>query len=353
MRMVWLRTGILIVGNLLLATSATAPVLAQESHDPPLLLPFPAGPGTIISGYENGNFHSYANLYSLDVCPDTGCVIEESEVVAPTDLTYDLPVDANNVEGDRADYHIFQIDETSTEHVCLALGHFDLTAPGTLIDGKRTFQRGDPLGKLLDYQYTDGTSHPHYHINLFTVDKAYRCGVSDDDHSKRRALAFTGAYELDGIAYEPDGPHGHEGEAAVSHNGSAGSPTTPTASVPPEVAPPVQWIEPVGRRQGPPEPHARRLADTGPRGWQAHRPDRRGPRRLPRPPGPVASAPACSATAADAENLWSCTADLAAMGVPAGPLELTFDVLRTDGSTLAAPDGAQAVTYDRAADGPA
>ena len=33
------------------------------------------------------------------------------------------------------------------------------------------------------------------------------------------------------------------------------------------------------------------------------------------------------------------------MGVPAGPVSLTFDVLRTDGSTLAAPDGSQTVTY--------
>jgi hypothetical protein len=218
MRMARNLTPIVITVVLLLPPIGILPVAAQEPHQPPLLLPFPAGAGTIISGYENGSFHDYANAYALDLCPDTGCVIGTSEVLAPTDLTYDLPVDANNVQGDPSDYHIFQIEETATEHVCLALGHFDLTAPGTLVDGKRTFQRGEPMGALLDYQYTDKTSHPHYHINLFTVDKAYRCGVSDDDHTKRRALAFTDAYLLDDMPYQIGGPQEHLGKAVVSHN---------------------------------------------------------------------------------------------------------------------------------------
>jgi hypothetical protein len=60
---------------------------------------------------------------------------------------------------------------------------------------------------------------------------------------------------------------------------------------------------------------------------------------------PGGGAPLCSATTADTAGLWACDADLAALGVPAGSLELAFDVRRGDGSTLTAPDGVAAVTY--------
>ena len=56
---------------------------------------------------------------------------------------------------------------------------------------------------------------------------------------------------------------------------------------------------------------------------------------------------ACRAKAAGSDGRWSCTANLEEMGIPAGSFELSFDVLRTDGSTLSAPDGVETVTYDR------
>jgi len=56
---------------------------------------------------------------------------------------------------------------------------------------------------------------------------------------------------------------------------------------------------------------------------------------------------ACRAKAAGSDGRWSCTADLEQMGVPAGSFELSFDVLRTDDTTLSAPDGVETVTYVR------
>jgi hypothetical protein len=137
--------------------------------------------------------------------------------------------------------------------------------------------------------------------------KPDECAVSDDAHTKRTALAFTGAYELDGVEYRIG--EAHYGKAVTSNN--KGSDT----SDPRSVALAVQWIEPVeGAEVGPslllsawPTPVLvdGQLVD----------------------PSDVArvdftaswlggSAPACSATSADAEDLWSCTADLAAMGRP-------------------------------------
>lgn len=110
------------------------------------------------------------------------------------------------------------------------------------------------------------------------------------------------------------------------------------------VAPPVQWIEPVdGAEVG---PSLRLSAWPTPLLVDGQLTDPTDVARVDFTASwSGGTAPACSATSADAEGLWSCTADLTAMGVPAGPITLSFDALRTDGSTLAAPDGSQAVTY--------
>jgi hypothetical protein len=154
----------LIATVLVLPLPMAIPALAQETHDPPLLQPFPAGPGEIIDGYASG-LHTYGNAYSLDLCAGLDCAAGDvgDPVLAPTDLTYVLSLDPDDT-GPPDDYHIFEIDLSDAGRVCLALGHFDLTAPGTMVDEKRTFRRGELLGTLLPYPDTV----PHIHIGLWT-----------------------------------------------------------------------------------------------------------------------------------------------------------------------------------------
>ena len=54
---------------------------------------------------------------------------------------------------------------------------------------------------------------------------------------------------------------------------------------------------------------------------------------------------ACSADRADDTGAWACEADLLDLGVKQGELQLTFDVVRTDGGVAPAPGGTRTVVY--------
>lgn len=195
---------------------------AQERFRfPAMLMPFPAGPGQVISGYSNGDRHGDGgNLYSLDVCAGAGCVQASigDPVVAPTDLTYVYSDDVNGADGDHEDYHIFQVALTGDQRLCMSLGHFDLTAPGALVDDERIFQGGEALGTLLDYRYDSASgevSIPHIHMGIWSVPIGVGCAVSDG--GKRTPIAFDGVFALDGQAF-PIG--GSQLGAVRSTNGS-------------------------------------------------------------------------------------------------------------------------------------
>ena len=148
--------------------------------------------------------------------------------------------------------------------------------------------------------------------------------------------AFPVAFaDPDVLAKAPDG-HLVEGTTYVS--GDPGTGTGPSG-----VAPAVQWLEPLdGAKVGP----SLRLVAWPTPVLDGGLTDLTDVARVDF--GAVWSrgaAPLCSATSADAEGRWSCTADLLARGVPAGPLELAFAVLRTDGSVLRAPDGGETVRF--------
>ncbi len=55
------------------------------------------------------------------------------------------------------------------------------------------------------------------------------------------------------------------------------------------------------------------------------------------PPGTAGATELCSADAASDDQTWSCTPDLKAAGIPAGPLTLSFDVFDVS-------NGAQSIT---------
>lgn len=177
---------------------------------PPMLMPFPAGSGEIISGYGGGR-HTGGSEYSLDMCANPDCSIGDP-VLAPTDLVWEWSGSYNQVHDDRDDYHVFRVAEDADRRLCVALGHFDLTAKGT------TFERGQELGTLLDYRTPSGTSIPHIHIGIWSVPSGVICAVSDA--SQRTAVPFTGMFELDGRSYEQG--RNHEGPVVSTNDGEGG-----------------------------------------------------------------------------------------------------------------------------------
>jgi outer membrane protein assembly factor BamB len=198
---------------------------------PPLKMPFPAGPGTIINGYDDGNRHTGSSIYSLDFCVGAECtwgIAGKTVVVAPTDLTLVYSGDYNNVAGDADDYQIFEIASSADWRLCMALGHFDLTAKGETSGKTRTFRQGDVLGTLLDYQYASGGktfSIPHIHMGIWTVALADGCAVSNDH--KRTAVAFDGPYAVDGRSF-PIG--GTQKGAVISTNTALAGGTRPATT---------------------------------------------------------------------------------------------------------------------------
>jgi len=327
----WLATAVSAV----LASSVLSVVPAAAQDDgfdfKPLLMPFPAGEGRILPG---STLHTGGDSEALDLCQGVGCDGGQvgDPVIAPTDLTYDdLSISTNDDDTDAPDFHFFEIASNADDRLCMSLGHFDLSEPGTLVDGKRTYQQGEPLGTLLDFPTV-----PHIHMGLYTVPVQSRCNSKQryldpttGELRGRTAVAFEGEFAIEGLPV-----HGSVGSEVTSTNGSGDSDPIRIA----------QWIEPA---EG---------ATVGPRltlaAW----------------PTPVLvddsltddlttarvdfhvmvdgeKVEACSADRADDTGAWACEANLLDIGVEEGELQLTFDVIRTDGGVAPAPGGTRTVVY--------
>lgn len=176
---------------------------APEFSFPSLKMPFPAGPGQIIFGYGPRNRHNVGgNVYSLDFCQDKGCTHGKvgDPVMAPTDLTLEYSEHDNHVDGDPDDYHIFEVATNNTSHLCMALGHFEITVLGGLSKGQGV-PRGTLLGHLLDYKNSpSSTSVPHIHMGMWTMPHSVSCA---GDYTQRQPVAFVGPYRLDGRDFSP------------------------------------------------------------------------------------------------------------------------------------------------------
>ena len=216
-----------------LAVSAISvlPVAAQEDgfDFEPLLMPYPAGDGMVINGYNDQSRHQKGDLYGLDLCDADGCRIGDP-VLAPTTMTLVYSGNYNNVDGDPDDFHIFEIDRNEAEALCLSLAHFDLTADN---DGTKTFERGAELGTLLDYRF--GTSSvPHYHISLWTVAGEHICAVRDDDPAKPTRFPSPSPATTRSMAWTSRPPRA----PSMSTRGARSSPRTERLPVPTQMTQP-------------------------------------------------------------------------------------------------------------------
>jgi hypothetical protein len=163
----------------------------QEFNFLELKLPFPSGPGRIITGYGAPSHQKRGNFYSLDVCEGAGCgrSTVDQRVLAPTTMKYVGSTHGYGMPASSKDYHFFEIDDNGQLKLCMSLGHLRLTSGGGII------QRGEEVGRVAPYP----PSRPHIHIGLWTVPSGNPCnGFS------RNAIAFAGSYNLDGVNY----PHG-------------------------------------------------------------------------------------------------------------------------------------------------
>lgn len=203
-------------------------------------------------------------------------------------------------------------------------------------DGSAT--KGD-VTTIADCGFSDGLGGTTRRNATVAVDATYRgttCDTSDPGTPTQfagRGAIGAGAGDVTTVAGTVD-PGG--GYLISTNRRTPGGPTAPS----------VQWIEPVdGAKVG---PSLRLAAWPTPVLVDGQLTD---PSDISRVEFTASwsggSSFACRAKAAGSDGRWSCTADLEEMGVPAGPFELSFDVLRTDGSALSAPDGVETVTYVR------
>ena len=332
----WSATTLSVV--LALSAAGAAPALAQDDgfDFEPLRMPFPAGEGTVINGYDDGSRHTKGDRYGLDLCGADGCAIGD-RVLAPTGLTLEYSGDYNGIADDPDDFHIFEIDRTDTGRLCLALAHFDLTADD---DGTRTFEPGQELGMLLDFR-SGTTSVPHHHVSLWTVAGTDGCAVRDDDPAdpRRFPLAFDGPYALDGQSFPATATNTEqEGRAVVSTNGADPVPDTPdTARI-------AHWIAPVeGAKVG---PKVQLAAGPTPVLLDGTLTDDPTTARVDfHATIDGEQVPACSAKKADDTGAWSCRTNLLDHRPKEGQHQLTIDDHRTDAGQAPAPGSVRTVTY--------
>jgi hypothetical protein len=174
---------------------------------PLLKLPFSNGPGKIINGYDDGNFHVGGDKYALDLCQGSNCATAQVNdiVIAPTDLTLRWSGTSNSQQTVN-DFHIFEISSGSTEKLCLSMGHFRLTDSAFTVG--KSLPRGAQIGRVVNYV----PDIEHIHMGLHTVPINENCAGST-----RTAVPYdqnNGGWSLDGVDY-PIGTN-HSGKAITS-----------------------------------------------------------------------------------------------------------------------------------------